>query len=125
VRAYRIWFQAAAFYNLLWGGLVVFFPVEFCRLLGLGRPEHPALVQVLGMVVGVFAFGYYLLAKDPVRYGPIVWIGLAGKVFGPIGFLIAALRGELPWSFGWTILTNDLIWWPAFWTFALRYGRPL
>ena len=41
-------------------------------------------------------------------------VGLLGKVFGPIGFLDAALRGELPWRAGWLIITNDLIWWAPF-----------
>src|SRR5262249_23112701 len=33
---------------------------------------------------------------------------------GPLGFLNAALRGELPWVAGWTVVTNDLIWWAPF-----------
>jgi hypothetical protein len=43
-------------------------------------------------------------------------------VVGPIGFLIAAVQDQLPWRFGYTILTNDVIWWPAFWMFALKYA---
>jgi hypothetical protein len=31
-----------------------------------------------------------------------------------IGFLWAAVTGQLPWRFGLVILTNDLLWWPAF-----------
>jgi hypothetical protein len=43
-----------------------------------------------------------------------VAVGLLGKIFGPIGFFIYGMRGELPWRAGWTILTNDLIWWIPF-----------
>jgi hypothetical protein len=75
------------------------------------------------MVVGVFAYGYWLLARDPVRYCGVVWIGLAGKVLGPLGFVWYAVSGVLPWSFGATILLNDLVWWPAFFLFAFRYAR--
>lgn len=49
-------------------------------------------------------------------------VGFVGKTFGPIGFLYTALLGGLPWAFGLTILTNDLIWWPAFWSFAFRHA---
>jgi hypothetical protein len=35
-------------------------------------------------------------------------------VRGPIGFLAYALRGELPWIAGWTIVTDDLAWWLPF-----------
>jgi len=41
-------------------------------------------------------------------------IGLFGKLFRPIGFVWAVANDDLPAAFGWTIITNDLIWWPAF-----------
>jgi small multidrug resistance pump len=52
-----------------------------------------------------------------------VLIGLAGKVLGPGGFVWAASSGRLPWAFGWTILTNDLIWWPSFGMYLREYAR--
>lgn len=110
----RNWLVAAGMYNLLWGGLVVAFPLAFFELLGLETPVYPQIWQCVGMIVGVYGIGYLVAARDPVRHWPIVLVGLLGKVFGPIGFLGAAARGELPWAFGATILTNDLIWYPSF-----------
>src|SRR5688500_3395822 len=112
MKAYRAWFYAAAAYNLVWGLAVCLFPGELMRLAGLDAPRYPALIQVIGMLVGVYAYGYWLLARDPLRYANLVWLGLLGKTLGPLGFLWATLRGELPLAFGWTILLNDLIWWP-------------
>ena len=66
------------------------------------------------MMVGVYGVGYALAARDPLRYWPIVLVGLLGKILGPLGFLYAALDSRLPWTAGWTILTNDLIWWLPF-----------
>jgi len=86
-------------------------------------PVPLAIFQAVGMMVGVYAIGYYLLARDPKRYCGLVWVGLAGKVLGPIGFVWAASRGELPWSFGWVNVTNDLIWLPAFCMFAWKFAR--
>jgi hypothetical protein len=80
-------------------------------------------VQVIGMMVGVYAYGYYLLAREPKRYCGLIWIALAGKTFGPLGFLDSAATGALPWSFGWICLFNDVIWWPVFWRFALTHAR--
>jgi len=40
--------------------------------------------------------------------------GLLGKLLGPLGFVWAVANDDIPQAFGWTILTNDLIWWPAF-----------
>lgn len=123
---YKRWFFAAAVYNVVWGVAVILDPVTPFRLFGAEAPNYPSLFQCIGMMVMVFAYGYWLIAKDPIRYAPYVWIGLMGKIFGPIGFIYAASKGELPWTFGITILTNDLLWWPAFIGFARKYAsRPL
>ena len=67
-RIYRRWFYAAAIYNLVWGTAVVLFPWTVLRLAGLSAPGAVPLVQVMGMMVGVYAYGYYLLAREPKRY---------------------------------------------------------
>jgi small multidrug resistance pump len=43
-----------------------------------------------------------------------VLVGLLGKIFGPIGFVGAVTSGRFPLAMGWTIVTNDLIWWIPF-----------
>jgi hypothetical protein len=68
-------------------------------------------------------FARYLLAREPKRYSGLIWIALAGKTFGPLGFVYSASSGALPWSFGWICVFNDVIWWPAFWLFALEHAR--
>jgi len=108
------WLVAAGAYNLVWGAAVVLFPAVWFTALGMEPPRYPGLWQCVGMIVGVYGIGYLIAASNPVRHWPIVLVGLLGKILGPIGFLGAAWRGELPWTFGWTILTNDLLWWPAF-----------
>ena len=122
-RGYRRWFYAAAVYNAAWGGAVALFPETLLRLAGLSGAGAAPLVQVIGMMVGVYAYGYYLLGRDPRRYCGLVWVGLAGKTLGPLGFLYSAATGALPWTFGWVCLFNDVIWWPAFWSFALTHAR--
>ena len=121
--SFRGWFFAAAVYNLLWGVWVVLYPRGYFEILGMPVPSMLALWQSVGMIVGVYAIGYWLVARDPVRYGAFALIGLLGKVFGPIGFVWTALRGELPWVFGWINVTNDLIWLPAFGVFCWRWWR--
>ncbi len=122
-RAYRPWFYAAAAYNLLWGAAVVIYPRGLLGLAGVSDPRAVPLAQVIGMMVGVYAYGYYLLARAPQRYAAFIWIGLAGKTLGPVGFLYSAATGALPWTFAWVCLFNDVIWWPAFWSFALKNAR--
>lgn len=117
---------AAAAYNVLWGGLVVLAPHAVFDVLGVPRLEGMgvAIWQCVGMIVGVYGVGYACAAGDPVRHWPIVLVGLLGKIFGPIGFVDAALvRGVFPVRFGWTILTNDLIWWVPFGLILLAAWR--
>jgi hypothetical protein len=105
---------SAGIYNLIWGLLVIGWPTALFEVAGMDAPRYVSIWQCVGMVVGVYGIGYLAAARDPLRHWPIVLVGLLGKVFGPIGFLSAAGRGELPWSFGWTIITNDLMWWAPF-----------
>ena len=66
------------------------------------------------MIVGVYGIGYLIAATDPIRHWPITLVGLIGKILGPIGFVGAIIQEKLPLSFGWNIVTNDLLWWIPF-----------
>lgn len=115
----------AAIYNLVWGIAIVLFPRVPFALAGMEPPNYPAIVQCLGMVIGVYGIGYGLAARDPVTQWPLVLVGLLGKVFGPIGFVYAASQGEFPWVAGWMILTNDLVWWLPFTAILVHAARGL
>ncbi len=111
------WLVAAGVYNVLWGAAMAFAPIWTLKALGVSPPNTelwPQLWACIGMIVGVYGLGYMIAARDPARHWPIVFVGLVGKIFGPIGFVDAAMRGYLPWSMGVTILTNDLLWWVPF-----------
>lgn len=108
------WLVAAGVYNLLWGAIVILFPNLLFDFAEMEPPRYPQLWQCIGMIVGVYGIGYLAAAADPCRHWPIVLVGLLGKIFGPIGFLMAIINNELPPAFGVTILTNDLLWWVPF-----------
>jgi hypothetical protein len=106
--------RAAAIYNVLWGAWVIAFPNQLFDWTGIDRPNYPGIWQCVGMIVGVYGVGYWFASADYRRHWPIVLVGFLGKIFGPIGFVQSAVTGALPWSWGWTIVTNDLIWWLPF-----------
>ena len=110
----------AALYNLIWGGWVVLDPLTGFRWAGLTAPTYPMVWQCVGMSVAAYGVGYAIAARDPDRHWPIVLVGLIGKVLGPIGFVHAASSGSLPWSVGWMILANDVVWWVPFGLILLR-----
>ncbi|MBD3256946.1 hypothetical protein GF377_00840 [candidate division GN15 bacterium] len=102
--------KVAAVYNILWGTLVILFPAVWFDVVGMEPPRYLSLWQCIGMVVGVFGIGYAAAARNPLNHWPIVLVGFLGKLLGPIGFAFAVAQGELPLAFGWTVVTNDLIW---------------
>lgn len=107
--------RVAGVYNLLWGTAVVVAPALTLRWTGLPSPvSTPQIWQCLGMVVGVYGVGYLIAAGDPYRHWPIVFVGLLGKILGPVGFAANMASGALPPAMFWTILLNDLIWWVPF-----------
>jgi hypothetical protein len=67
-RHYRRWFYAAGIYNAVWGSAVVLFPATLLRIADMNGTSALPLAQVIGMIVGVYAYGYYLLAREPKRY---------------------------------------------------------
>ena len=110
----KITLRAAAIYNLLWGAWVIAYPNHFFELVGMVPPTHTMIWQGMGMVIGVYGLGYWWAAKDPTTHWPIVAVGFLGKVFGPIGFIMNYLQGNVPFGFFYTLITNDFIWWIPF-----------
>lgn len=93
---------------------MVLFPASYFQLVGMPVPDLLPLWRVTGMFVLVYAPAYWWAARFPERHRHLVAIGLLGKVLGPIGFLGALVTGALPLAFGWTLLTNDVVWWLPF-----------
>ena len=114
------WAYAAAAYNFAWGLVNILFPGLFFDLLRIDRPNYLPIWQVVGMFVLVYAPAYFWTGRHPDRYPHLIVLGLLGKVLGPLGFLLAIATSGFPVLFGATILTNDLIWWPAFVVYLRR-----
>lgn len=113
LRRYSPWFYAAAAYNLAWGATNVLAPATLTRQLGLDSHNLVAW-RVVGMLVLTYSPAYWLVARHPSKHPQLIAVAFLGKVLGPIGYAWAAAIGKLPLAFGITIVTNDLIWLPAF-----------
>jgi hypothetical protein len=101
---YRPWFYAAAWYNLVWGSLYLFYPNQIFDIIGMERPGNPILWQVVGMFVLVYAPAYWWVARNPDRHRHFILIGMMGKTFGLLGIAWAVAAQRLPLAFGWAIL---------------------
>lgn len=121
MRRYQVLFATAALYNLVFGAWAGLFPLAFFRWFHLAEPRYPSIWSCLGMVIGLYGSLYAYTACRPDQSDAFVWLGLAGKVLGPIGWLLAVARGELPPRTFTLILANDLIWWFPFLFYLLRH----
>ena len=122
LRRFRPWLYAAALYNVAWGSTAVFAPRPLVSLAVLPA-ESGVLVQGLGLLVLVYAPGFWWAARNPARHAHLVAIALLGKSLGVLGFLWAAGRGTLAPAFGFTVASNDLIWLPAFAVYLRAVAR--
>lgn len=99
----------AAIYNLLWGAVISVYP----QLILFGNPPTTyllILIRCIGMLVGVYGIGYYFCSTDAARYWPLILVGLIGKVLGPAGAICYVALGDMPASFLWLNVFNDMIW---------------
>lgn len=120
--------KIAAVYNILWGTWQILAPQHFFRIAGMEPTNYPMIWQGMGMVIGVYGLAYWWASFDYIRHWPIVAVGFLGKIFGPAGFVMNYLQGTAPLGFGYTLPTNDLLWWIPFglmlWD-AQKAGFPL
>lgn len=104
----------AAAYNVAFGIWAALAPRAFFELFALDAPRYPAIWATLGMVIGLYGVLYAYAAWRPDRAAPIVAVGLAGKILGPIGWIAAVASGELPVRTFGLIAFNDIVWWLPF-----------
>ena len=121
---HRAVFAAAGLYNLAWGIFTALDPGWFFRFAGMAPLNHPEIYACLGMVIGLYGVAYLEVARAPERGFALGAIGLAGKVFGPIGMLQLVLTGQWPAASALLCITNDFVWWIPF-VLYLRDAWPL
>ena len=116
---YRVVFSLAAIYNIAFGLWACAWPRSFFDSVEIAPPNYPALWSCLGMVVGLYGVLYAYAAYRIDCAAPIISVGLAGKILGPIGWLMVINSGEWPVRTFTLIVFNDLIWWLPFGLFLL------
>jgi hypothetical protein len=99
-------------------------PAWLFRFSGTAPPRYPEVFACLGMVIGLYGVLCLDVARRPEGGRLIAAVGLAGKVIGPIGWLLLYLRGSWPLASGVLILTNDLVWWLPFGLYLADSRRP-
>jgi hypothetical protein len=107
-------FALAGAYILAWGAYAALEAQWLFRVAGMPPLYHPAIFACLGMVVGIYGFLYWEVARVPERGFAIAAVGLLGKVLGPVGLARLIATGAWPPATLVLCLTNDFVWWIPF-----------
>jgi hypothetical protein len=113
-RFHRVVFALAGAYNLAWGAYTALDPQWLFRFAGMPPANYPEIFACLGMVVGIYGFLYWDVARAPERGFLIAAVGLLGKVLGPVGLAQLIATGQWPLATLVLCITNDFIWWVPF-----------
>jgi hypothetical protein len=107
-------FVAAGAYNLGWATYSILDPQWLFRFSAMAPLNHPAVFACLAMVLGLYGVLYLDVARRPEDGWLVAAVGLAGKVFGPIGMIWLIHSGAWPTRAFAICVTNDVVWWIPF-----------
>jgi hypothetical protein len=93
---HRRLFIAAGAYNIAWGVYSSIDPQWLFRFARMPLSNTPEIFACLAMVVGLYGFVYFEVARVPERGFVLAAVGLLGKILGPIGLGVLLLRGAWP-----------------------------
>ena len=115
--------RIAGSWNLLAGlGMIVLYHEGF-KLLGASKPSPALSIQVLGVLVALFGWGYHLVATDPWRNRNLLMLGFWSKAAATVLALVYVALGRLPWWFMLVVFFADTIYLPPFFTILRRIDR--
>ena len=106
----RLALIAIFFYYSLSAVFLIVWPNLAFDLLGIVRSNHPWLVQLCGILTGLFGFIFLVAAKNAIEFRSIVLIGLLAQLVVPIAVTYWMSTGVLPKAVFWPFVAGDLFW---------------
>lgn len=103
-----------AIYNVLCGLGMVFLFREGYRFLHLEIPQFKLPIQVLGVCVGLFGVGYYLVSREPLENRHLLMLGFWSKALGSVIGIYHLAAGRVGLMFLPLLIISDIIYLPPF-----------
>ena len=107
--------RIAAIYNVIAGLAMIIFYHEGFEALGLEKTNFSLPIQLVGMMVALFGFGYWMVANDAVTNHNVLLLGMLSKLLGPLLACLYIARGILPPSMLIVFFFADIIYLVPFW----------
>jgi len=109
-----------AFFNVGAGLFMLIGYHETYKIIGMDKPKISFPIQLVGILVGLFGVGYYLVAKNPVENRNVLTLGFWSKFLGSCLGTYYVIRGDLPVRFVAVYLFADIIYLPPFYLIMRR-----
>ena len=93
---------------------------ETYKIIGMNKPDISFPMQLVGILVGLFGVGYYLVAKNPVENRNVLALGFWSKFLGSCLGTYYVVRGQLPLQFVAVYFFADVIYLPPFYLILRR-----
>jgi small multidrug resistance pump len=119
----RTLIRFAGIYNLLVALMLVPFYHEALKTLGLPKPELMLFVQLVGILVGLFGVGYWMVAAHPIENRNLLLLGFLSKLLGTVLGLGYVILGKVPLAFFVLLIFSDIVYLPPFAIILRRLNR--
>ena len=117
-----LWFVGG--YNMLAGlGMLCFYHEGF-KLLGIEKPDFNLPIQLVGVLVGLFGVGYWMVAASPVENRNVLLLGFWSKLLGSVLGVYYMCAGKLPPYFLAVLFVSDIGYLPPFYVILKRLRPP-
>jgi len=93
---------------------------ETYKIIGMEKPSISFPIQLVGILVGLFGVGYYLVVKNPIENRALLMLGFWSKFLGSCLGTYYVVRGQLPLRFVAIYFFADVIYLPPFYLILQR-----
>jgi hypothetical protein len=87
---------------------------ECYKFIGVPKPHLMLPVQLVGILVGLFGVGYFMVARDPLQNRNLLVLGFWSKALGSCLGIGYVLLGKLPPVFLVILFFADIMYLPPF-----------
>jgi hypothetical protein len=119
----RFLLRFVAVYNVLAGVGMLCFYHEGYKWLGLAKPSVNLPIQLVGVLVGLFGVGYWLVASNPIENRNLLMLGFWSKALGSALGLYYLSVGKMPLVFLPILFFADMVYLPPFAVILRRLYR--
>jgi hypothetical protein len=116
-----LWFVGG--YNILAGVTMLCFYHESFKVMGVAKPQMNLPIQLVGMLVGLFGIGYWLVAANPAENRNLLVLGFWSKLLGSALGVYYVAAGKLPLAFLAVLFVSDVAYLPPFYLIMRRLAR--